>query len=138
MRLRNGALRSSVAIATHPTRARGQFLNLFPLDTLNRSHKHLGDAHRARYAEWLRPLIDEEDLDLSTVIGINRPWRVQNGNAVLQRQAGTGTYLRFEPYRYGHGKATGDCCDAPRENRDVLLYCCAQVHGGRPVCLVRR
>ncbi len=55
----------------------------------------LRDLQAARHREWLIAEIDEDRLDLAAIVAVDRARRVQQRDAVMQRESGARTHLAF-------------------------------------------
>ena len=69
---------------------------------------HLSDPHTARYGENFFRVIDQNDLDLATIIGVNRPWGIEERNAVFDRKAASWTDLGLEMFRKSDNNTCGN------------------------------
>jgi len=101
---------------------------------------HLGNSHSALDYEFLCSQIDEQYHDLAAIIAVDRAGRIQAGDAMLEGEARSGTYLRLV--------SIGDFEDQTRWNQKALPWSQlqrlalgaggAQIHSGRAACLVGR
>ena len=69
--------------------------------TLDAGHDELRDALAARDGEGLEPVVDEEDLHLAPVVGVDRAGAVEDGDAVLRGEAAAGPDLPLGAEREG-------------------------------------
>lgn len=82
-------------------------------DTGDGRDDELGHAHAVRDDHRLGPEVDKRDLDLSTVVGVDRSNSVYGRQTVLGAQARTGPHLSFvsrgdcdrEPGRHAHDRS---------------------------------
>ena len=72
-----------------------ELLNGLPHDLFMTGDDELCDALPVLYLEGLGREVDQRDLDLAAVIRVYRPWAIQDGKPVLDRQPATGTHLRL-------------------------------------------
>ena len=70
-----------------------QYLNRLPADLLMTGYNQLGDAFTILNDEWLAGDIDQDNANLSTIVGINRSRAVEHRNPIFQGQATAWTYL---------------------------------------------
>jgi len=82
---------------------------------------HLGDPHAARYGESLFRVIDQNDLDLTAIVGVDRPGGIEKRDPMFDRKAAPGTDLGLEVLRKGDDDACGDQNPVPRMKGDRLL-----------------
>ena len=72
-----------------------ELLDGLPRDLLMSGDDELCDALPILYLEELGREIDQRDFDLTAVVRVYRPWAIQHGKPVLDRQPTTGTHLRL-------------------------------------------
>ena len=72
-----------------------ELLDGLPHDLFMTGDNELCDALPVLYLEGLDREVDQRDLDLATVVRVYRPWAIQHGKPVLDRQPTTGTHLRL-------------------------------------------
>ena len=72
-----------------------ELLDGLPCDLLVSGDDELCNALPVLYLEGLGREVDQRDLDLAAVVGVYRPWAIQDGKPVLDRQPTTGTHLRL-------------------------------------------
>src|SRR3984957_5136429 len=79
-------------------------------DLRDRGDNKLRHPHTAPYHEWLRPVVDQNDLNLAAIIGIDGPRGVQDGDAIASGKTGARPDLAL---------VTGGKCDcnAVRDER---------------------
>src|SRR5947209_11434241 len=75
------------AEAAGAARALGQPGDLIEGDAADRRDDELGDALAALQHDGLAAEIGEDDVDLATIIGVDRAWAVEHGDAVLEGEA---------------------------------------------------
>ena len=81
-----------------------QFLDLVPNRPADRGDHQLGDAHAPGHAKGVCAQIDQHAANFTPVIGVDGSGAVEDGDAVLDRQARTGPHLGLEAC----GKLDGD------------------------------
>ena len=72
-----------------------ELLNELPHDLFMTGDDELCDALPVLYLEGIGREVDQCDLDLAAVVRVYRPWAIQDGKPVLDRQPTTGTHLRL-------------------------------------------
>src|SRR5574342_416130 len=77
-------------------------------------YHHLRDALAAFNHHGLLPEIDGDELDFTTVIGIDGAGTVDHRQSLFQRQAAARSDLRFETYRQRHRDTRGNKCPLKR------------------------
>ena len=82
---------------------------------------HLGDPHAACHGKNFFCVIDQNDLDLAAVIGIDRAGGVEERNAVFDRQPAPGTDLRLKMFGKRNNDPRGHQNAVPRAYRDGFL-----------------
>ena len=85
-----------------------ELLDGHPLCVGDARDDELRDARAALHHERLFPHVRHDHADLAAVGGVYGAGGVQDGDAVLQGQAGFGAHLAFVAVRDGHLKAGGD------------------------------
>ena len=83
----------------------------------------------ARDGEILLAVIDQDHLDLTAIVGIDGPWRVQHRHAMLRRKPRAGAYLYFVPFRDRDRETGGN--NSAAAVRDHKRLCGANIHAGR-------
>lgn len=53
-------------------------------------------------------MVDQQNLNFAAIIAVDRPWRIEASNAVLQCKSGTGTNLALKPCGYLENEARWD------------------------------
>src|SRR5580700_713416 len=94
-RLRGDAGRAETALTAL---ARRQFFGLDEFGARMLCDDELCDLHAARDAKARVAQIDQDHLDLASVIAVDRTWRVEHGNAVIEREARSRAHLRFHAF----------------------------------------
>ena len=69
---------------------------------------HLGDPHAARHGESFFPVIDQNDLDLAAIVGVDRPGGIEECDPVFDRKAAPGTDLGLKMLGEGDDDTRGD------------------------------
>ena len=80
-------------------------LNWLPADLLMTGYNQLGDAFTILNDEWLAGDIDQDNANLSTIVGINRSGAIEHRNPMFQGQATAWTYLGFVACGQSHKEA---------------------------------
>ena len=90
--------------------------------------------------KWLGAVIDQQDFDFAAVIGIDRTWRVEDGDAMPQRQSGSRTDLPLVARWQRDGEPTRDQYPFARRDCDGLAgrHCCGNIDAGGLIRLVTR
>ena len=83
-----------------------------PLHDLMTGNDHLSDALAIVERKGLLGEIDHKDLQLTTIIRIDSPWAIRQGNTMLQCKSTTRADLRFVAF--------GDLKEEPRGNKAAL------------------
>ena len=99
---------------------------------------HLSDPHAARHGKSFSGVIDQNDLDLAAIIGIDRAGSVQERDAVLDRKAAPGTDLSFQMLGKGNDDPRGDKNAVPRLDRDRVLTGGQKIDAACPFGLILR
>ena len=81
----------------------------------------LGDPVTVFNYKGSRSHIDHDDADLTAVIGIDGPRRVEQGHPVLQGETAARPYLGLIPCRQGNGNAGGDKQPLPGGKGDLFF-----------------
>src|SRR5690606_328642 len=66
----------------------------------DRRYHELRDAHPARNRKIFFAMVDQQNLNFAAIVAVDRPRRIEAGNAVLQCKSGTGTDLALKPRGY--------------------------------------
>lgn len=69
---------------------------------------HLGDPHAACHGEGLFCVIDQNDLDLAAIVGIDRSWGIEECDPVFDRETASGTDLGLKMFGNGDQNTRGD------------------------------
>ena len=85
------------------------------------SEDHLGDPHAARHGESFFRVIDQNDLDLATIVGVDRPGGIEESDPVFDRKAASGTDLGLKMFGEGDKNTRGNEDPLPRIKDDRLL-----------------
>ena len=99
---------------------------------------HLSDPHAARYGKSFLGVIDHDNLDLTTIIGIDRARAVEKRDAVLDRETTPWADLGFQVARKGDHDPRGDQNALPRQDRDRRLTGRQKIDAARPLGLILR
>ena len=113
-----------------PRSVSGKRFDALEADGRDGGDDELRDAVAARDAERLAAVIDQDDFDLAAIVGVDRARRVQDGDAVLQREAGARAHLAFEASRDRERDAGGDGVNGA--GRDRHLFGCDEVGAAAP------
>src|SRR5690606_24199323 len=119
-------------------RLRGKFGHLADAAKRDRGDDELRDAHPVLDGERRTPEVDERDLQLAAVVGVDRPGRVGDGDAVLRREPRAGAHLALVPFGNRDRPPGGDERDVPRREGDRRVEARRQVEPGREGRLARR
>ena len=101
-----------------PRAVAAQLVRLFHADGQERCDDHLRDLHAGLHVEAWLPVIDQYHTNLATIPVIDRAWRIQHGDAMLQRKAAAGPHLRLGVRRQLDGNARADQLAFARLDRD--------------------
>ena len=99
---------------------------------------HLGDPHAARHGKSFFRVIDQNDLDLAPVIGIDRAGGIEERNAVFDRKTTPGTDLGLEILRKGNDDTGGHQNTFPRLKRHRFLAGGQKIDAARAFGLILR
>ena len=97
--------------AARPAAGGVQFLDLDEAHRGDRGDDELGDAHAAFDGEVGRAVVDQGDVDLAAVVGVDGPGGVDGRDAVLGGEAGPGADLAFVAGGDGEREPAGDQAD---------------------------
>jgi len=67
------------------------------VDLHDRRENQLSDARPALHDEWRAAKIDENDVHLAAIIGVDRAWGIEHRDAEVQRQPGARPDLTLDP-----------------------------------------
>jgi len=81
-----------------PWRGR-KIVNFFQRDTINRGDDHLGNPVSVTDGERVLTEIDQEDSDLSSVIGIDRSRSIDDADPLLNGESASRSDLTFKAFR---------------------------------------
>jgi hypothetical protein len=65
-------------------------------------------AHTTLNCKYIRTMVYEDDLDFSSEISVDSPWRIKHRDPITGSQAGAGADLTFRPGRERHAKSSRD------------------------------
>ncbi len=99
----------------------------------HRRGNELRDPIAAPHFERLRAKVSEDHHHLAAIVAVDRSRCVEAGDAMLEREAGTGPHLHFIAMRDCQGEAGGDGVPLARRQGDVLGR-----HDIQPGCMVAR
>src|SRR4030067_3023842 len=89
--------------------ARGRkIVNFFQCDTSNRGDDHLGNSVSITDGERFLAEIDQEDTDLSSVIGIDRSRPIDDADSLLDGESASRADLAFKSLRNSDRNSRGD------------------------------
>src|SRR5688572_8911653 len=97
-----------------------QFLGIDNVDLLISGNDKLGYAFPPLECDRLHPVVDQQDLYLTAVIGIDRSGAVEAGYAMFGRQAAPRTDLALISFRYLQGDAGRHKLEFARSERHWL------------------
>jgi len=97
----------------------------------DRSQHQLGDAVAPADSERLLTKIDQAYFDFAPIISINRAWRIDHCDTVLDRQTGAGPDLQFKTLRHGNGETARKKMDVARLKDDILSDSGGDIHARR-------
>src|SRR5579859_3238208 len=108
-------------------------LDLGPDGLDDRRDHQLADAFAPADDEVLFAVVDQDNLHLAPVVGVDGARRVEAGDPVLERQARAWPHLAFEAGREREGETRrhGEPRARAQRQRLVLRHGGAQVHAGR-------
>ena len=69
---------------------------------------HLGDPHAACHGESFFRVIDQNDLDLAAIVGVDRSWSIEESDSMLDGEAAPGTDLGLKMFGKGNENTRGD------------------------------
>jgi hypothetical protein len=101
-------LPTRVAETSVPPKGNVEIINLNEHCPGDRRHYQLRDPLTVANDKWFAPVVDDDHSDLTTVIGINGPGGIHQGNAVLEGQSAPRTHLGFITIGKGYGDAGED------------------------------
>ena len=119
---REAALLARVAETAASAGRFRQTLPEVPNDPGEGRHDHLGDPVAPPHHERLGTMIDQDDPDFSTVIGVDRARRVRERHPVFQGQAAARPDLGLVALRQGDGDSRGDEGPLTRGDDELSLY----------------
>jgi hypothetical protein len=99
---------------------------------------HLSDPHAARHGKRLFRVIDQDDLDLAAVVGVDRPGGIEERDPVFDRKAAPGTDLGLEMFGKGDKDTRGDQSPFPRVKGDGLSAGGQKINAARAFGLILR
>ena len=79
-----------------------------PLNHCVLCHNHLGDAFAVLDGKGEVGVVDEQDFDFATVIGVDGAWAIEYGNAVFECQTAAGPHLCFVSFGEFDEESGGD------------------------------
>jgi hypothetical protein len=97
-----------VAEATDASAGSPELMDLDELSMRNRGDDELCDTLLRLNRNRMLTQIDQNNFDLTPVIGIDRAGRVHHREALLERAATSGPYLSFKPWRNFNRNSRGD------------------------------
>ena len=89
-----------------------EIIDFFQSRSENLGDHHLSNSFPMTDGKRLLPKIDQDDTDFPTIVGIDRPWSVDNPNPLLNGQPTARSDLAFKPLR--------DCYSDPGRNEFSL------------------
>src|SRR4030043_1458013 len=101
--------------------ARGRkIVNFFQCDTSNRGDDHLGNPVSITDGERFLAEIDQEDTDLSSVIGIDGSRRIDDADSLLDGESASRSDLAFKSLRNSNRDSRGDQLSLSRDQGHFL------------------
>ena len=110
-------------------------LDRLPFKLCNRCDDELGDACVWRDRIGGLTEVDQDDLDLSAIIGIDGTWCVEHGQAMLPRESTAWSHLRFETIGERERDPCGDEFAFHGLKCHRCLYVCEKIDTCRLWCL---
>lgn len=112
---------AGAAKAALPSCCVGQRIGFDELTGNDRLDDQLCDPVATAYLDGrLRIEVDEDDLDLTPIVTVDKPRSVHKAQALLQGEPASGLDETCVPVRYGEGDARAHQCAPERGNLSVL------------------
>src|SRR6266702_7082121 len=105
-----------------------KFLNLHQRGPGKWGEHQLSNTLTAPDNERLRTVVDHNHPDLATVIGVDGPGGVDQGNAVFEGQAASGPHLGLVPFRQLNGDPGRDKCTTAGNQHQLVRQLGVKVH----------
>ena len=99
---------------------------------------HLGDPHAARHGESFFRVIDQNDLNLAAIVGVDCPGGIEERDPVFDRKAAPGTDLGFKMLGEGNDDPCGDQNAISGVNRDRFPAGSQKIDAARSFGLILR
>ena len=118
----------------------GQQIDGIELRLHHRRDHHLRDALAAANRKRFRAVIDQDDLDLAAIVGIDGAGRVQHGDAVLRGEPRAWPHLRLEAFGQRDRKSCRHHCllAGRKHQRRAFRNRREQIEPGRMPALIGR
>lgn len=105
-------------------------VDVFPLRLEDGGDDHLCDAVAAFNGKFFVSVVDEDDLDFASVVGVDGAGGVDHGDAFFDGEAATGTYLGFGADGQGDAESGGDESALAGRDGDGVGDGGAKIHTG--------
>ena len=116
----------------------GKLAGLLQLNASDGSDDELGNAHPRRDREVVAPVIDQQDLHFTAIVAVDRPGRIQYGDAMLARESRSRPDLCFESCRQRHRESAGHERELAGSERERFFNCRRKIEAGRAAgCILR-
>jgi len=105
-----------------------EFVELLPSGPCDSANDHLSNPVSIVHGKRVISPVDEKNGKLPSIIGIDRPWRVDESNSMTHGKAAPRSHLAFKAFRNGYGNSRWNESPLTRLEDDVRIDTREEVH----------